>query len=813
MAANSPSTPQGLDKGDEPGINGTGAAESESADGADGDNSEQAGATYDFLAVIGVAEERDNAFKGAVTKARSRQAYDAWHSRHSEGSRYADARYKRRRSHVYRPRTRASVRKNMASIAASIFTSPDSVSVTAEITTDPVRAASASVLQQLLNYRLDRTSAQSGIPFFLVATGAAQDAQITGVCWSKQFWEFEQVDEETTETVVSQQYYKDTGQPVRDPKTGEHITDQKDTKKTQTFTTKDRPQSMNLPFENVIIDPMAYWINPEQRSAYLIIKYGMPEDEARTMLDNPGKGKEDWLEVSDAQLERVMEDYTSKGVRTARSGDRVDSNDNRGGSSTQPKSNVVWLYECFVRVAGVDYHFWSLGTQCYASTIRTTRQAYPEQRGERPVTRGVAQIETHETFPTAPVTTWLPLQRELNDIANMRLDTMKQALSPIAKVKQGTTFDFQALRERGGEGSTILVRSMEDLAFDRAPDVTSGAYQETEILNADFDDLAAVFQPSSVDTNRKMNETVGGMQLMQSSANSVGEFDTRTFMETWGEPTLRQVVRLEQYYESDENILAIAGARAKLEKWGVDQLTDSDLEHEVAVRVNAGLGSADPMQKMGKLTGAVKILAPMFPMMTKMVRIKPEETIAEVMGLAGYHDGLRFFEIEDGPPPPPPAVAKLQAQQATDQSREKIASNRDQANLKREEMREKSNLIQTILKQFGDKMDASNAAAAATPGNAPKPMTITANFKDLPPEAQADALAQDGIFIHPDTIAAANAVMRQPGAPAGVPHGPNIGSATSLMAALQGMLEPAPPPAGPAGAPPPGQGAGGPPGM
>jgi hypothetical protein len=38
----------------------------------------------------------------------------------------------------------------------------------------------------------------------------------------------------------------------------------------------------------------------------------------------------------------------------------------------------------------------------------------------------------------------------------------------------------------------------------------------------------------------------------------------------------------------------------------------------------------------------------------------------------------------------------------------------------------------------------------------PKPMTITAAFKDLPPDAQAQALAQDGIIVHPEAIAAHN---------------------------------------------------------
>ena len=65
-----------------------------------------------------------------------------------------------------------------------------------------------------------------------------------------------------------------------------------------------------------------------------------------------------------------------------------------------------------------------------------------------------------------------------------------------------------------------------------------------ERLNADFDDLAGNFSIGSVQTNRSLGETVGGMKMMTSNANAAGEFDLRIFVETWVEPTLRQIVKL-----------------------------------------------------------------------------------------------------------------------------------------------------------------------------------------------------------------------------------------------------------------------------
>lgn len=819
--ANSTSSPEGIDKSDRDGDRGEGQGTSVFEE-----NRKEAGADYDFLSVIAVAEERDQAFKGSLQKNRYRKAYDALHSRHSEGSKYIDPNWRRKRSSIFVPRTRTVMRKNAAALAASMFTSPDSIVVESEAKNNPVRSAAAAVLQQCLNYRLDRTSAKSGIPWFLVVSGAHQDSQATGICYTKQFWEFETVTEAATEIVHKQHYYEGSNDPVLDPNTGEPVLEQEEKDVSKEYVTKDRPQSINYAPDNVMIDPTAYWISPEQRSGYLILRNPITHDDARVMLQNPGKGNEKWLDVPDAVLERVQEDYTSKGVRTARASDRTDPYEGRDGTSggkKAPRSNIVWLYECFIRVEGVDYHFWSLGARAYASKVRTTRQAYPEQMGDRPVTRGYANIETYETNPDSPVELIAELQRELNDIRNLRIDTMKQALSPIAKVKQGTMFDFKQLQNRSGENTTIVVRNMDDLTFDRTPDVGASAYQETAQINADMDDLASVFAPSSVDTNRRLNETVGGMQLMNSSSNSVNEYDTRTFIETWAEPTLRQIVRLEQYYESDETVLAIAGDRAKLERFGVDSITDRDLEHEVSVRVNAGLGSADPIQKLQKLKGAMSVLAPMMSLFNKMTRVNAEEAVKEVMGLAGYHDGSRLFVFEDGPPPPPAPILKMQAQDKDRASKETIAKARDETVLQREHMRETFGLLAEILKIQGT-VSAAAATPAPTGGSGgAKPMALSGAFKDLPPEAQAQALAQIGIFVHPDTIRQAQEQIAQREAAQSAPAAPARGGQSfgqgsdpaAIMAALSGLLAPStlppdafPPPPQP-GQPP---GPGGPPG-
>jgi len=95
-------------------------------------------------------------------------------------------------------------------------------------------------------------------------------------------------------------------------------------------------------------------------------------------------------------------------------------------------------------------------------------------------------------------------------------------------------------------------------------DVTSSAYAEQDRINVDLDELVGNFSGSSIQTNRQLNETVGGMKMLNQSASMITEYLLTTFRETWVEPVLTKLLKLEQYYESDEVILALAQKKARL---------------------------------------------------------------------------------------------------------------------------------------------------------------------------------------------------------------------------------------------------------
>jgi hypothetical protein len=131
-----------------------------------------------------------------------------------------------------------------------------------------------------------------------------------------------------------------------------------------------------------------------------------------------------------------------------------------------------------------------------------------------------------------------------------------------------------------------------------------------------------------VQTNRSLNETVGGMKLLARRCQHVADFDLEVFVETWAEPTLFQVLRLEEYYESDAKVLEIAGERAQLyEKFGVNEITDEMLLAESTLTIKVGVGSSnDPQQRLQNFMMAAGALQQIFMPFAKPERSKSSRT-------------------------------------------------------------------------------------------------------------------------------------------------------------------------------------------
>ena len=120
----------------------------------------------------------------------------------------------------------------------------------------------------------------------------------------------------------------------------------------------------------------------------------------------------------------------------------------------------------------------------------------------------------------------------------------------------------------------------------------------------------------------------------------------RTIADTWVQKVLKQLLRLEQYYETDPVVLAVAGTQAANRfKFNADEMLDELLRQDVLLKVNVGLNATDPLKKVQNLLFGVQTLAA-FPGVPE--RINLPELTKEIFGQLGYKDGSRFVAFEEG---------------------------------------------------------------------------------------------------------------------------------------------------------------------
>lgn len=551
----------------------------------------------------------------------------AFQGKHPEGSKYYSDTFKHR-SKLFRPKTRSVIRKNEALAATAYFANMDVISTGAMDDSNPAQLASADVMKQILQYRLTKT-----IPWFQTVMGAIQDAQVTGVVCSYQYWKYR----ESVKTL--QQEIMDLSGAILADDMGKPITQE-----VQEITVlEDKPCIELWPIENIRIDPAASWIDPINTSPYVIRMIPMYVKDVRNMskrIDSK-TGQPKFKAVTEDELYAAtrINDDTTRNVR----------NDYREDPYDQNKSvkafDIVWVHENIINIDDEDVVFYTLSTDALLTDPQPLKEVYFHNM--RPIVMGCCVIETHKIYPTSIAGLGSDLQKEANDIVNQRMDNVKLVLNKRWLVKRGKGVDTQSLL-RNAAGSVTLANDLTDVMPIEFQDVTSSAYAEQDRVNLDFDELTGNFSSGSVQSNRALNETVGGMNLLTSGANQMGEYLLRTFNETWVEPVLRQLVKLEQAYETDQVILTLAGNKAQLfQKYGIDRVTDELLNQELTLTVNVGTGATDPNFRLQKFLMALNSFLQITAAAPPNANL--EEISKEIFGHVGYKDGARFFNKDVDP--------------------------------------------------------------------------------------------------------------------------------------------------------------------
>lgn len=612
-------------------------------------------------------------------------------SRHPPGSKYNTDSY-RLRSRFFRPKTRSAVRKTEAAAAIAFFSNEDVVSITAENGRDEQQQASAEINKALLQYRLTKT-----IPWFTFIVGGVQDAQVQGVVCSYQYWEYR-------EKRTRRQ------QPIVDPITGQSVLGEDGKPSMQTIedveVIKDKPCCELLPLENVRFHPGANWQNPVESSPYVVRLFPMFVQDvlAQMRAVDTKTGQPKWKAYNEAEI-LAAQTNSFDSTRQARTPKQQDPQGNTVSSAFSDYT-IVWIQEHIHRIDDRDTIWYMLGDSRRLTDPKPLKEVYLHNR--RPVVIGTMVIETHKTIPSGPVELGEQLQAEANEIANQRSDNVKFVLNKRYIANRNGRVDVKSL-VRNVPGSVTLAddpeKDVKELNF---PDVTSSAYAEQDRINVDFDDLVGNFSQSSVQTNRNLNETVGGMQMLSTGASQMTEYGLRVLVETWIEPVLRQLLAMEQYYETDTVILALAAEKAQLyQKYGMDTLTDQLLQQDLTVKVNVGMGATNPQFKLQRFLLGIetygKIASQGLP------GANMSEIGKELFGLLGYSDGERFGfgEQEDGQDPRlAEAMKVIQQMQQAIEGKQVEAAAKTQGDMQIEQVRQQGENERTLIKAKSDQETA-----------------------------------------------------------------------------------------------------------
>lgn len=597
----------------------------------------------DFVRLARDAYEQSKSFTEIAHIQRWRRNYSLAQSEHPDESKYHTDSYAKR-SKYFRGKTESGLRKNEAALSVAMFSNPDVLSLTSANLGNPVNQDVIDTLSLLANHHLD-----NDIKWFLIAVGAYHEAMICGDVLSEQCWDYERLEDGTVVTDV--------------------------------------PSIKLYPLENVKISPNSDWTDPITSSPYVIIEV--------PMFIGDIKARPDFIEYEDSDLRQAINRAWERSqVQGARQGQgQTTPEDARAPEYTD--FDIIFVHRNIIRYGGEDWFYHTLGTELLLSDAVPVAQQYPHlQRGQRPFTWGTATIEPHKVYRRSMVDRTAQSQAKSNEIDNLRFDNVKQVLNKRKYVQRYMGVDYAALKA-SVPGGMIMMDDINAVKPEDTIDVTGSSYQEQHMVNADFDELAGSFSMSSVSTNRALNETVGGMQLLSGNSNVLTEYQLRVFVETWIEPVLRQVVQMIQFYEDDAVIQQITGKK----------LTNAEIRVPVKTRVSVGFGSTDPMMKVQKLVLGIDAQMKI-PGIAQKLNV--DELSKELWAALGYHDGAKFILNTEGEDP---RIAEMT--QIIQQLQQIIQTKQieGQTSIALEQQRGKNRLTEAVVKTTNDRQVAFTLAA------------------------------------------------------------------------------------------------------
>jgi hypothetical protein len=640
----------------------------------------------EWLSLARRADEDSSLYWQSELQQRVRSAVDHFNSRHAAGSKFAQPGYPSLRSKLFRPKTRALINKMTAQGANAFFATSDVVQIEAANKGDQKQVEAAKFRRSLLNHHLSRT-----VPWFRLLSAALIDADTVGVAITRSWWRRESVKTYSLDEM---------GQPIEE--------------ELKLF---DCPWVSLVPIEDFGLHPQCDWLDPIGSSPYIIHREYRSVESILAAIerqkDAGGYGPA-YLPLSRTELETMA---TTSDV-SDRSGDRAKRNAGRTDpaqqQATDARFRMLLVHMVTMRVENVDWYYETIGSQAMLSKpvpLSIAQFGWPT----RGYSMGSCWIAPHSAYPEGSAGLNTSMQQELNENVNQRIDNIRQTMNSRHLVRRGSAVDLNALM-RSTPGSIVLTGDPNgDVRPLPVKEFSNTVYQEADRIGVEMDDLAGVFGGASVQTNRQLSQTVGGMDLLGENANVISEFKLRCFSETLIEPTLRQLDELITKFETDEAVIEICIADSMVE---LDPQVAAEIDKQfpkpepppppaegqppppepedtnkpardeaikvamqkkalemfrapMRVSTSVGFGNTSPQKRLERMSIAMQNIQAFAPMM--LGSIDPVEVVKEVMGAAGFDNGSRFFPALRGVTNPVVEMLQQQVQQLQQQLEQNMA--------------------------------------------------------------------------------------------------------------------------------------------
>lgn len=567
-----------------------------------------------WLALAKDAFENSDKWFDASVRRQIEDAASAFNSQHPRGSKYHLKAFDRR-SKLYRPFVRGSIRKLEAANAMAHFSTTDSVSLEAINKGDPDQVRAAQIKQALMRRRLNEQNAH----WFETVMGAFQAAAKEKMVISLQRWEYEQ---------------DANGNVIRD-----------------------RPVVDLWPVEQVRMDVACDWKDPANSSPYLIFLqpvYIYEILDRQTQID-PRTGKPWYREIPEEQL-GMGRKHEWDSIRQRREDYRQDRYE--PNSQATNVFNTVWIHHHIMLRNGQDYIYDTLGTELMLMDPVPIEEYYLHaSTRNRPVAIGRAIIEAYRIYASSPADLLMPINSEINDLSNLALDSIRLNTTTRHYARRGGALDITTML-MNIPGSVIYMNDTADVRAEEQKRLPPDIWEERNRLVAEMSEQLGTWTGARAAERKQRTDTLGEVQLTNEQENTVLELTLHSFNETWMRPVLHQIERMITYYESDAKLMSEIGSGYEA---GLAEVYEALLA-DTTVSVNVGFGNTNPQKRGEKLRIAMGTTAAVLGAEYVQQNVDPAEVVAETFGAAGYRDGARFFPNQRNQSDEDPRIAQLEQQ-------------------------------------------------------------------------------------------------------------------------------------------------------